>query len=94
MRHPFSKKTITSRFGAIKGRVIPHRGLDYAPKEGTRIPAVSGGTVQVVKWSSILGWVLVQLLHIILAQLHIMLQVLLHIIQALLNICLETFKVP
>jgi murein DD-endopeptidase MepM/ murein hydrolase activator NlpD len=60
MRHPFSKKTITSRFGAIKGRVIPHRGLDYAPKEGTRIPAVSGGTVQVVKWSSILGWVLVQ----------------------------------
>jgi murein DD-endopeptidase MepM/ murein hydrolase activator NlpD len=60
MRHPFSKRTITSRFGATSNRLIAHRGLDYAPKEGTRIPAVADGTVQVVKWSAILGWVLVQ----------------------------------
>ena len=60
MRHPFSKKLITSRFGATANRLIAHRGLDYAPKEGSRIPAVADGTVQSVKWSRILGWVLVQ----------------------------------
>ena len=60
MRHPFNKKLITSRFGTKDRRLIPHRGLDYAPKEGVRIPAVADGTVQLVKWSSILGWVLVQ----------------------------------
>lgn len=59
-RHPFPKKTITSRFGTTARRVTAHRGLDYAPKEGTRIPAVADGTVKTVKWSSILGWVLVQ----------------------------------
>ena len=60
MRHPFNKRTITSRFGTQDRRVIPHRGLDYAPKEGVRIPAVADGTVQFVKWSKILGWVIVQ----------------------------------
>jgi murein DD-endopeptidase MepM/ murein hydrolase activator NlpD len=59
-RHPFAKKLITSRFGTTANRLTAHRGLDYAPKEGTRIPAASNGTVQLVKWSSILGWVLVQ----------------------------------
>jgi murein DD-endopeptidase MepM/ murein hydrolase activator NlpD len=59
-RHPFNKKLITSRFGTTQNRLTAHRGLDYAPKEGSRIPAVTEGTVQVVKWSSILGWVLVQ----------------------------------
>lgn len=59
-RHPFNKKLITSRFGSKEGRLIAHRGLDYAPKEGVRIPAVSNGTVVEVKWSRILGWVLVQ----------------------------------
>jgi murein DD-endopeptidase MepM/ murein hydrolase activator NlpD len=60
MRHPFSKKLITSRFGSKANRLIAHRGLDYAPKEGSRIPAVADGTVQSVKWSRVLGWVLVQ----------------------------------
>lgn len=59
-RHPFPKKTITSKFGTTARRLTAHRGLDYAPKEGTNIPAVSNGTVQNVKWSSVLGWVLVQ----------------------------------
>lgn len=60
MRHPFPKKTITSRFGTTARRLTAHRGLDYAPKEGTRIPAVADGTIQTNKWSAILGWVLVQ----------------------------------
>ncbi len=60
MRHPFSKKLITSRFGTTARRLTAHRGLDYAPKEGKAIPAVAAGTVQAVKWSSVLGHVLVQ----------------------------------
>ena len=60
MRHPFPKKTITSRFGTTARRLTAHRGLDYAPKEGTRIPAVADGTIQTNKWSKILGWVVVQ----------------------------------
>jgi murein DD-endopeptidase MepM/ murein hydrolase activator NlpD len=59
-RHPFPKKTITSRFGTTQNRLTAHRGLDYAPKEGTPIPAITSGTIQTIKWSSILGWVLVQ----------------------------------
>jgi murein DD-endopeptidase MepM/ murein hydrolase activator NlpD len=59
-RHPFAKTTITSRFGATENRATAHRGLDYAPKEGTNIPAVTKGTVRLVQWSDVLGWVLVQ----------------------------------
>jgi murein DD-endopeptidase MepM/ murein hydrolase activator NlpD len=59
-RHPFDKSTITSRFGATANRPTAHRGLDYAPREGTAIPAVSKGTVRLVQWSAVLGWVLVQ----------------------------------
>ena len=60
MRHPFPKKTITSRFGTTARRLTAHRGLDYAPKEGMRIPAVADGTIQMNKWSAVLGWVVVQ----------------------------------
>ena len=59
-RHPFNKKTITSRFGATENRPNAHRGLDYAPRERTPIPAVTAGTVKLVQWSDVLGWVLVQ----------------------------------
>jgi murein DD-endopeptidase MepM/ murein hydrolase activator NlpD len=59
-RHPFDKRTITSRFGATANRVNPHRGLDYAPREQTAIPAVTKGTVRLVQWSDVLGWVVVQ----------------------------------
>jgi murein DD-endopeptidase MepM/ murein hydrolase activator NlpD len=59
-RHPFDKSLITSRFGATANRPTPHRGLDYAPAEGTNIPAVTKGTVRLVQWSEVLGWVLVQ----------------------------------
>lgn len=59
-RHPFNKKTITSRFGATENRPNTHRGLDYAPRAGTTIPAASAGTIKLVQWSDILGWVVVQ----------------------------------
>jgi murein DD-endopeptidase MepM/ murein hydrolase activator NlpD len=59
-RHPFAKKMITSRFGVTSNRLTSHRGLDYGPKEGHRIPAASSGTVVMNKKSAVLGWVLVQ----------------------------------
>jgi murein DD-endopeptidase MepM/ murein hydrolase activator NlpD len=61
---PFSDKVLTGHFGkirTIKGKKTqPHRGTDWAPKRGTPIPAVSNGTVMLVQYSTILGWVLVQ----------------------------------
>lgn len=59
-RHPFDKKLITSRFGATANRPTPHRGLDYAPKANTVIPAASGGVIRRVAWSNVLGWYVVQ----------------------------------
>jgi len=60
MRHPFSKSTITARYGATANRSSPHRGLDYAVKDGTWIPSVAPGDVVMNTWSDALGWVLVQ----------------------------------
>jgi murein DD-endopeptidase MepM/ murein hydrolase activator NlpD len=59
-QHPFNKSTITAKFGATANRVNPHRGLDYAPKADSVIPTISAGTVRLIQWSNILGWVLVQ----------------------------------
>lgn len=59
-RHPFSKSTITSRFGVTANRSSPHRGLDYAPKANTVIPAATKGTIKLIQWSDVLGWVIVQ----------------------------------
>lgn len=61
---PFPDSQITGHFGKI--RVIngketpPHRGTDWAALRGTPIPAVSDGTVKLVQFSKVLGWVLVQ----------------------------------
>lgn len=61
---PFSDKVLTGHFGKIRTingkKTQPHRGTDWAPKRGTPIPAVSNGTVMLVQYSKILGWVLVQ----------------------------------
>lgn len=61
---PFPDSKLTGHFGKIrkiKGvPTTPHRGTDWAAKEGTPIPAVSDGTVRLIQWSNILGWVLVQ----------------------------------
>jgi murein DD-endopeptidase MepM/ murein hydrolase activator NlpD len=61
---PFPDKVLTGHFGkirTIKGKKTnPHRGTDWAPKLGAPIPAVSSGTVMLVQYSKVLGWVLVQ----------------------------------
>ena len=62
---PFADKYVTGEFGTrskyrIANNLGPHRGVDWARPSGTKIPAVTSGTVSLVKWSRILGWVLVQ----------------------------------
>jgi murein DD-endopeptidase MepM/ murein hydrolase activator NlpD len=59
-KHPFDKKTITSRFGETARRTSPHRGLDYAPGSNALIGAVTSGKVELIQWSDCLGWVMVQ----------------------------------
>jgi murein DD-endopeptidase MepM/ murein hydrolase activator NlpD len=68
-RLPFPESTITGHYGTMsayrkKHGLQPHSGTDFAPKGSnkgkTAIPAVGKGTVQFVKWSNVLGWVLVQ----------------------------------
>lgn len=60
MRHPFPKRTITARYGATANRGNAHRGLDYAVKNNTWIPAVAPGQIVINTWSDVLGWVMVQ----------------------------------
>lgn len=61
---PFPDSAITGHFGKIRTirgkKTNPHRGTDWAAKRGTPIPAVSAGTVKLVQYSKVLGWVLVQ----------------------------------
>ena len=59
-QHPFSKRTITSRFGETARRDNPHLGTDYAPKAKALISAVTSGTVKKIAWSDCLGWYMVQ----------------------------------
>lgn len=63
-RMPFPDKQLTGHFGKIRtfkgAPTNPHRGTDWGAKEGTPIPAVSNGTVRLVQYSKVLGWVLVQ----------------------------------
>jgi murein DD-endopeptidase MepM/ murein hydrolase activator NlpD len=63
-RTPFPDSKITGHFGKVRTiggvKTPPHRGTDWGVKEGTPIPAVSDGTVRLVQFSKILGWVLVQ----------------------------------
>jgi murein DD-endopeptidase MepM/ murein hydrolase activator NlpD len=61
---PFPDSALTGHFGkvrTIKGKkTSPHRGTDWGVKRGTPIPAVSEGSVKLVQYSKVLGWVLVQ----------------------------------
>ena len=56
-QHPFPKNTITSRYGETARRTSPHRGLDYAPRSRSLIPALTDGVVTSIFYSSCLGWV-------------------------------------
>ena len=61
---PFPDSAITGHFGKVRTirgkKTNPHRGTDWGVKRGTPIPAVSEGSVKLVQYSKVLGWVLVQ----------------------------------
>jgi murein DD-endopeptidase MepM/ murein hydrolase activator NlpD len=61
---PFPDKQLTGHFGKIRTingkKTQPHRGTDWRAARGTPIPAVSNGTIQLVQFSNVLGWVIVQ----------------------------------
>lgn len=68
-RLPFPANSITGVYGSMsdfrrKNKMQAHSGTDFAPagssKGKTAIPAVADGTVKLVQWSNVLGWVLVQ----------------------------------
>lgn len=61
---PFEDKFLTGHFGKVRvingKKTQPHRGTDWAPGSGKPIPAVSSGTVVLIQYSKVLGWVVVQ----------------------------------
>ena len=66
---PFPEKSITGEFGTmsafrIKNKMQAHSGTDWAPsgsnKGKTLIPAIAKGTVKLIHFSKVLGWVVVQ----------------------------------
>lgn len=62
---PFADRLITGHYGTmsafrIKNKMQAHSGTDWAPKANTPIPAIANGTVRLIQWSNVLGWVLVQ----------------------------------
>ena len=62
---PFADKFITGHYGTLseyrkrKG-MQPHSGTDWARPAGTPIPALTAGTIKLIQFSKILGWVVVQ----------------------------------
>jgi len=64
-RLPYSDKFITGHYGTLsefrKARNMqPHSGTDWARPRGTRIPAIAKGTIRLIQFSKVLGWVVVQ----------------------------------
>lgn len=63
-KSPFAESTVTGEYGTLsayrksKG-MQPHSGRDFAPGADKIIPAVAAGTVKLLQWSNVLGWVLV-----------------------------------
>lgn len=57
-QHPFPKSTITDSYGDNQPpRTSPHRGVDYAPKSKSLIPAITDGVITAIFYSKCLGWV-------------------------------------
>jgi murein DD-endopeptidase MepM/ murein hydrolase activator NlpD len=64
-RSPFPESTVTGEYGTLsefrrKNGLQPHSGRDFAPGANKVIPAIAAGTVRLIQWSNVLGWVLVQ----------------------------------
>ena len=64
-RLPYPDKYITGHYGTMsdfrrKNGMQAHSGTDWARPRGTRIPAIAKGTVRLIQYSKVLGWVLVQ----------------------------------
>ena len=66
---PFPEKAITGHYGTMSEyrrarNMQAHSGTDWSPagsnKGKTPIPAVAKGTIKLIQWSNILGWVIVQ----------------------------------
>ncbi|MDB4418061.1 M23 family metallopeptidase [Akkermansiaceae bacterium] len=64
-RLPYHAKYITSHYGEMSAfrkanGMQPHSGTDWARPRGTRIPAIAKGTIRLIQFSKVLGWVVVQ----------------------------------
>jgi murein DD-endopeptidase MepM/ murein hydrolase activator NlpD len=64
-RLPYPDKYITGHFGTLSAfrkarNMQPHSGTDWARPLGTRIPAIAKGTIRLIQFSKVLGWVVVQ----------------------------------
>lgn len=64
-RFPYPDQYITGHYGTLsdyrKQRGMqPHSGTDWARPRGTRIPAIAKGTIRLIQFSKVLGWVVVQ----------------------------------
>lgn len=64
-RLPYPDKYITGHYGTLSDfrrarNMQPHSGTDWARPKGSRIPAIAKGTVRLIQYSKVLGWVLVQ----------------------------------
>jgi murein DD-endopeptidase MepM/ murein hydrolase activator NlpD len=64
-RLPYDAKYITAHYGEMsdfrrKNGMQAHSGTDWARPRGTRIPAIAKGTIHLIQFSEVLGWVVVQ----------------------------------
>jgi len=64
-RLPYDAKYITAHYGEMSqfrkdNEMQAHSGTDWARPRGTRIPAIAKGTIQLIQFSEVLGWVVVQ----------------------------------
>ena len=61
----YDAKYITAHYGEMSefrraNGMQAHSGTDWARPRGTRLPAIAKGTIHLIQYSEILGWVVVQ----------------------------------
>lgn len=66
---PFPEITVTGEYGTMsafrrQNNMQPHSGTDWAPAGSNlgkvKIPSIAKGTIKLIEWSDVLGWVIVQ----------------------------------